>query len=69
MKLYSIKAYGNYGGGMAIVAAKNEGRARVIVNEVPQDIWNVRYHSPQSVNEIGITDGEERVLDHYETGE
>lgn len=68
MKLFAIQAYGNYGGGVAVVRAESEERARELAAKIVQSgNWNVRYARPDEVEELS-SDGE-GVLYHYETGE
>lgn len=69
LSVYAIKASGNYGGGMAIVAALNEQDAIKKAATI-QDQWNCRYRKPDSVSRLDvITFGQDRILEHYETGE
>lgn len=69
MKVYALKADGNYGGGMAIVAAPNPRRARQLATGIDKT-WHTRYHSADA-EELPITYKGKRakVLVHYETGE
>lgn len=68
MKLFAVRAYGNYGVGVAVVRAKTEERARELAAEIRQrGSWNVRYNKPDEVVELA-TSGE-GVMYHYETGE
>lgn len=70
MNVYSIKAYGNYGGGMAIVAAENEDDAKKIAGKIKDLIWRTDYASPNEINLMRCSfQGEACVLDHFETGE
>jgi len=70
MNVYSIKANGHYGGGMAVVVADSEDEAKTVADKVEDSIWNVRYREPESVDLLPcVCDGPARVLAHYETGE
>ena len=70
MNVYAIKAYGYYGGGMAVVVADSEDEAKAVANKAEASIWNVRYGDPESVELLPcLCDGPARVLAHYETGE
>jgi hypothetical protein len=70
MNVYAIKAYGHYGGGMAVVAADSEDEAKAIADRTEDSIWHVRYGAPESVELLPcVCDGPARVLAHYETGE
>ena len=70
MNIYAIKAYGNYGGGMAVVAADSEDEAKALADKAEESYWNVRYGKPESVDLLPcVCEGPARVLIHYETGE
>lgn len=70
MNVYTIKAYGNYGGGMAVVAADSEQEAKTVADKVNDPICGVRYGEPESVELLPcVCEGHARVLAHYETGE
>jgi hypothetical protein len=70
MNVYAIKAYGNYGGGMAVVAADSEDDAKAIADKTEDRVWHVRYGNPSSVEQLPcVCVGPARVLAHYETGE
>ena len=70
MNVYAIKAYGNYGGGMAVVAADSESDATALAKKINDPTWNVRYGEPDDVEMLPcVCDGPPRVLTHYETGE
>lgn len=70
MKVFAIKAYGNYGGGMSVVAANDEDEAKKIAEAAERSCWNVRYGKPESIEILPVSvAGEPRVLVHYETGE
>lgn len=71
MKIYSVRAYGNYGGGIAFVAADDEHEARALAAEISDTIWKTRYRTPEDVSPVtgevtGLLAG---VIDHFETGE
>jgi len=70
MNVYAIKAYGNYGGGMAVVAADSEEEALEVAGQIVDQIWYVQYRRPESVEQLPChTVGLPRVSAHYETGE
>lgn len=70
MNVYAIKAYGSYGGGMAVVAADSEDDAKALAEKAENSYWCVRYGSPGSVDLLPLVcEGPARVLVHYETGE
>ena len=70
MNVYAIKAYGNYGGGMAVVAADSEDEAKAVADKTKDSIWHVRYGRPESVELLPCAcEGPARVLAHYEAGE
>lgn len=70
MNVYAIKAYGNYGGGMAIVAAESDVDAIAIADTIEARGWHVRYGQPESVEWLPCPcAGPARVLTHYEIGE
>lgn len=70
MNVYAIKADGNYGGGMAVVAADSEDDAKALAENGARSIWNVRYGKPIEVELLPcVCDGPPRVLTYYETGE
>lgn len=69
MKVWAIKAYGNYGGGMAIVAADDAQMACTLANQAESSVWHVDYQRPESVEELPLQAEVAGVLAHYETGE
>ena len=70
MNVYAIKAYGIYGGGMAVVAADSEEDAKTLASKAENSVWNVRYGRPETVELLPCTyKGTAQVLAHYETGE
>lgn len=71
MKIFSVRAWGNWGGGIAFVAANDEQEARALAAAVTDPTWKTNYRKPESVEPvtgdvIGLTPG---VIDHFETGE
>lgn len=71
MDVYEIKANGDYGGGVAIVAAPSEGDAIRLASTIYDLLWSTDYSHPYSVALIeGVSSaGPARVLTHFETGE
>jgi hypothetical protein len=71
MNVYVIQASGMYGGGVAIVAAMEEYRAKELATLVRQrGSWNVRYDKPEKVTLLPVKySGAEMVLYNFETGE
>jgi hypothetical protein len=69
MKLYAIKAWGNYGGGVVIVRAKDEQAAREYAGKWRggSSSWNVRYEKPDETEELTLIG--EGVIYNFETGE
>ncbi len=69
MNIFTVKARGNYGGGMAVVQAETQSRAVELCSTI-HDVWSTRYHRPESIELICTIDStEEKLLDHFETGE
>ena len=69
-RLYSLKAYGHYSGGMAIVAANNENEATAMaVEQLGRNSYRVRYDQPYEVSKLNAFSGAKGIVDHYETGE
>ncbi len=69
LKVFSIKAYGKWAGGMTIVAAKDEDEAKELASKIPNN-YRIRYGNPESVEIIdAVSEGCSRVLAHYEMGE
>lgn len=69
--LYKIIADGEYGQGVAIVAATSELQAREIAATIKvDDVWNVSYANPVEVEllESCSASGAPRVVTHFETG-
>lgn len=70
MKVFTIKAYGNFGGGIAIVAAESSDDAIALAAAIENPGWQVDYSDPEQVDTLPVTyEGAARVLEHYETGE
>jgi len=73
MKIFTIKARGTYGGGMAVVAADDEAEAtQIAAASLGRDVWRTRYDKPDEVTAIVDVSGvdiQRGVLDHFETGE
>lgn len=70
MNVYSIKAYGVRGAGMAVVAAVSESEAKELAALEETSIWCVDYISPYSVDLLPlIYEGPPQVLSHFESGE
>lgn len=71
MNLFSIRAYGHYGGGVAFVAANTESEARALVAELHDPGWGTNYAKPTSVAEVAtdVLNLKPGVIDHFETGE
>ena len=69
LAVFAIKAYGNYGGGMAIVAAVDEDEAKRLATGL-DEMWHTRYHAPESIMRLPVEyRGPSAVLANYETGE
>ena len=69
LTVYAIKAHGNYGGGMAIVAATDKGEAELLAAPLDRQ-WHTRFDAPESVDVLPVQcEGEPRVLAWYATGE
>ena len=71
MNLWAIEAGGNYGGGVAFVAAETMTRAKELAAGItPNTAWNIRWGKPDDVVLLrGDFSGHEGVLHHYGTGE
>lgn len=70
MNLYTLKARGNYGGGMAVVAAADEQRARELASTIRDSTWQTDYRNAYEVTLLRVHYvDKEGVLDHFETGE
>jgi hypothetical protein len=69
MNVYAIKGDGYDGGGLAIVAAKNEKEAIEIASHI-ESYWNVNYTEYQNIEKLPVQyNGEPKVLISFETGE
>lgn len=69
MNIYSVKAYGHYGGGMAVVCAASESDAREVAGAIRDEMWRTDYARGEALILIREVLGPARVLDHFETGE
>lgn len=71
LNVYAIKATGNFGGGLAVVAASSKAEAIALASHIEDQIWRVRYCTPDHVETLlgAWSAGPPRVLTHYETGE
>lgn len=67
MKLFAIQAWGNYGGGVAIVCAESKEEAIAFASKIRDRTWNTDYARPQDVVELAPT--ATGVLYNFETGE
>ena len=69
LTVYVIKAYGNYAGGMAVVAATDEEEAKRLA--APLEVqWMIRFNDPESVDVLDVQcGGEPRVLSWFASGE
>jgi len=70
MNIYSIHAYGNYAGGMAVVAAETEDQAEELIDAADDSIFHIRWVHPEKIAILPVQyDGKAGVLDYYVTGE
>lgn len=71
LKVFAIKAHGDYCAGMAVVAATTTEEACLLACREQSDAWSVRYHTPGSITELPVKyEGlEPTVLTHWEFGE
>lgn len=70
LSVYSVIGDGQYGGGMAIVAASTPEEARSVAGTIRDDMWLTDYLNARQTNALPlIFDGEPCVIAHYETGE
>jgi hypothetical protein len=67
MKLFAIQAYGNYGGGMAVVRAETQEQAIAFASKIHDRSWSTDYSKPGEV--VELSDTAAGVLYHFETGE
>lgn len=71
MNVYAIKAYGKYGGGMAIVAAHDEEEAKALSAGLDQ-MWHTRFDRPDSIDvlsSLAYFDDKAAVIAWHATGE
>lgn len=70
MKVFSLKASGHYGGGMAIVAANDNLEAINLASHL-KSYWRVDFRDGfTQVKELPVSyKGEAKVLEFYEIGE
>ena len=74
MNVYQITGWGSYGGGMAIIAARDEHRAKEVSKTIIDSIWHTNY-ADGDIELIDADDerlewhGNEAVITHFETGE
>lgn len=71
MNVYRIIGQGMYGAGMALVAARDEHRAKVLAGKIIDNAWNTDY---KGSNDIYVVDGlswgnDETVITSFEYGE
>ena len=70
MKLFTVKANGNYCAGMVIVIAEDIDSAKSLANTSGGSSWNIDYKNKGSVSVLdAVVSGEERVLECFEFGE
>ena len=70
MNVYAIHAYGNYGGGMAVVAAPSKEIATELAQKKENSVWNVNYLEPNDIEILPVEyEGLPCVLTSFETGE
>lgn len=71
MRVFALEAYGNYGGGLAIVAAEDESAAKQLASKIRDGMWNVQYGKPTEISVLPsiVHKGAAEVIYHYETGE
>ena len=68
--VFAVRAYGTYGGGLAVVAASAPQDAVRVASTIVDEIWRTRYHEPYEVRRLDcVAVGTPRVLTHFETGE
>ena len=68
MNIYDIRAYGSYCEGIAIIAAETTEQAIQLASEIDSS-FDIDYSEPYQINYIGSTDGEARVMAHFDFGE
>ena len=71
MNVYRVIGQGWYGGGMAIVAARDESRAKVIAGGIVDNIWRTDYAKSNDVELLEHLDwpNDESVIANFEIGE
>lgn len=70
MKVYAIKASGNYSGGMAIIVADSEDDAKALAEKNKSSTFGIWYETPDEVELLPLEcEGPARVLVDYEMGE
>lgn len=71
MNIFSVRAWGNWGGGVAFVAANTEDEARALAAEIVDPTWKTNYRKPSEVAEVAtdVLNLKPGVIDHFETGE
>lgn len=68
MKIFKIEGYGNYAGGVILVAANSAEQAAEMGNGLSGTTWNVTFKAKDAVEVSGVYT-EPTVILHYETGE
>lgn len=71
-KVFTIKAYGYYSGGMAVVAAPTIEEAKKIALKNPNksSMWCIEYDRPESIQQLPLEyHGPPMVLTIFEVGE
>ncbi len=70
MNVFQIEGYGNYGGGLAIIAASNKVQARALASTIKDTQWDTNYIDGElSQLDDVVAHGYARVITHFETGE
>ena len=70
MKVWTIKASGYLGAGMAIVAADDVELAVSLAGKIPPSTWNIEWGKPDECRALEANaNGPARVLDYFEYGE
>jgi hypothetical protein len=72
LKVYSLKAFGSYCFGMAVVAAETQEEAEILACEAcHEQSFSIDYHNSTSVTILPVNYKLKRaqVLDHFESGE
>jgi len=69
LPVFAIKALGHHGGGLAIVAAVDEGAAKKLATGI-DPVWRTTYHAPESIVRLPVEyHGLPAGLTHFEIGE